>query len=184
MPKVCRLDGCEKPTRGGNETLCAMHYHRWYRNGTFETVREKATRHQRDDGYVYIGPEREHRIVYREHYGESLPDCWGCGIPLSWDMGKRMHIDHINENKADNRIENLRASCCPCNVRRGSQPNTTLLTALGLTQPLNTWAKSPLVMVCAATIRRRKKRGMNDHNALFSPKVTHKHSDTVVISYE
>lgn len=44
-------------------------------------------------GYLFEGLKRQHRLVYERYYKCCL---------LSW-----IHIHHINENKKDNRIENL-----------------------------------------------------------------------------
>lgn len=56
----------------------------------------------RTDGYRHLSIERKrhffHRIVFFYHHG-YLPK----------------YIDHINRNKSDNRIENLRAATCSLN---------------------------------------------------------------------
>lgn len=37
---ACVIDGCDKPSRRGKAQWCEMHYHRWYRNGDPNIVRE------------------------------------------------------------------------------------------------------------------------------------------------
>jgi 5-methylcytosine-specific restriction endonuclease McrA len=171
VKKLCDVDGCEKPARSGSAAYCKMHYHRMYRYGTLERT-TKANRYIGRDGYVYIGAQREHRIVYRNHHGDRVPPCWGCGKPLSWDMGKGMHIDHINEDRTDNRISNLRASCYQCNVQRSARHNVYRLTVGGVTKPLPEWMSDPRVSVRAETVRNRIRRGWTDEDALFRPRIS------------
>lgn len=87
---ICTIDGCEKsPRKGGN--ICAMHYHRHWRTGSY-SVKPREIRKTISNGYVMLGGDRLHRIVYKQRHGESVPPCWNCGAPLSWDMGKAMHV--------------------------------------------------------------------------------------------
>lgn len=66
-----------------------------------------------NNGYVLIGLDKTlhkaHRLIFLMHHG-YLPE----------------HIDHINGQPGDNRIENLRAASMPENMRnRGLQKNNT-----------------------------------------------------------
>ena len=67
----------------------------------------------KSDGYRLIGHKgkkyREHRVIYEMHYGP---------IPEGLD------IDHINRDRADNRIENLRAVTRSQNIQNSSWKGT------------------------------------------------------------
>lgn len=69
---------------------------------------------------------KEHRKVLYDAIGPGPHAChWsavsGCGATeLDWDD---IHVDHLNGDVVDNRIENLVVSCPLCNVRRGRAGN-------------------------------------------------------------
>jgi len=69
------------------------------------------------------GQLREHRKVLFDAIGVGPHEChwnqWSaCGqLSLEWDTGT-LCADHLNEDKLDNRPENLVPSCCICNLNR------------------------------------------------------------------
>lgn len=64
------------------------------------------------NGYVY-----EHRLVFHNYFkGEKLK-CEKCGADWLWRTYFD-HIDHIDEDKSNNDISNLRPLCNSCNVQR------------------------------------------------------------------
>lgn len=151
---MCSADGCEKPNRPGRSGLCEMHYMRMYRNGTLDKkITAKAFEHS--GGYILI-PARnhplakgdshhyEHRIVYFDANGVGPFECHWCSKEVTWET---LHIDHLDDDKKNNALANLVASCPVCNQARGQYKiqNTwrkkTGLTALGETLTMNEWAE-------------------------------------------
>jgi predicted nucleic acid-binding Zn ribbon protein len=123
----CSVAGCGKPAFRVSYGLCECCYGRLRRNGTtapppppkyryktrgyFKLLRPS---HPLADKYGYV---LEHRAVVYEATGATCPDCYWCGVALVW---AQVSVDHLNEDKADNRPENLVVSCCDCNRMRGS----------------------------------------------------------------
>lgn len=58
----------------------------------------------------------EHRYNYYERYGKGPFKCNWCEKSVCWDD---LHIDHVDDNKENNEISNLVASCPQCNQKRG-----------------------------------------------------------------
>ena len=97
MAKICRVDGCPKPT-AAESTLCAMHRGRWQRNGSFAiTRRPNGTGNVNAGGYIdgmkHGRREYEHVAVAEKALGKPLP--------------KGACVHHHNEDRADNRNCNL-----------------------------------------------------------------------------
>ena len=97
--KKCRVDGCSNliTVRG---TLCCKHRTRWQRHKTFKPSQKALNRFRpviNKWGYVRVnkgkGRVLEHVWVMEQFIGRKLKP------------GELVH--HINENRSDNRIENL-----------------------------------------------------------------------------
>lgn len=90
---TCSMLGCAKPTHALG--LCDAHYALRCRNGD-PTVRYRAPRGTGSvdptTGYRRVGHKYEHREVWIRYHGP---------IPAGFD------VHHKNEDKLDNRIENL-----------------------------------------------------------------------------
>jgi hypothetical protein len=134
----------------------------------------------------------EHRKVVYDRLGDTLPPCELCGKFLTWEIA---HIDHIDVDTSNNDPANLRPLCSPCNTRRGVQMPQYMrkrrhaITFDGETKTASEWARDPRVKVAHNVISQRKRRGMSDYDALFSPKLTHngkreKPAPKVRIAYE
>lgn len=67
----------------------------WWNDNTYPRMRGKKAGRLDSKGYLIVGanPVRAHRLIWFMHHGE-VPD--------------EMCVDHINRNRLDNRIENLR----------------------------------------------------------------------------
>jgi hypothetical protein len=50
-----------------------------------------------------------------DHYGDGDHNCYWCGKPLEWSA---ICVDHLNEDKSDNRADNLVLACKGCNRHR------------------------------------------------------------------
>lgn len=74
------------------------------------------------------GEVMEHRKVLYDNIGPGPHEChwndrFGCGkTELSW-WGQGLVVDHLDENKLNNNLENLVPSCNMCNLHR-SNPYT------------------------------------------------------------
>jgi hypothetical protein len=68
----------------------------------------------------------EHREVLYGALGEGPHKCHWCGRGLAWKRRSgfaRLVTDHLNDNRTDNRIENLVPSCTNCNSDRARRPD-------------------------------------------------------------
>lgn len=155
---TCIVDGCNRGVRSSGSLYCEKHYGRIRRNGTTDR-QAPSQKINHSHGYVlrYVpghpllfgstrSYEYEHRVVYYDVYGEGPFSCRWCNNRLTWDT---MHIDHLNDFKKDNRIENLVASCPVCNQKRGrakmkktmKEKHGTWLEIQGQRMHISDWAK-------------------------------------------
>ena len=78
------------------------------------------------DGYIALGIDRKlyraHRVIWLWYYG-YLPE---------------NQIDHINKNRSDNRLSNLREVSCQCNNRNSGNPCHNTSGVKGVT-----WKSNP-----------------------------------------
>ena len=185
----CCVDGCENDAMYVSAALCQKHYFRKMRNGTTELVRKRKYRYTTSNGYQKIyephhdladanGYVYEHRKVLYDKIGPGNCLCEMCGDEWSWEWIRVSHVDHINEDRSDNRPENLRPLCTGCNTKRGmkeqhTRSNNHSISFNGKTMTAQEWARDPSVMVCGNTIIKRLSSGMSVEDALFSMKKTH-----------
>ena len=179
----CSIDGCDRPMHYQKNKICQMHYFRFMRNKTFDTVKEPRKERienpagyqklykpehklSNSDGYVY-----EHRYLVYEKYGEFLPSCEACGKNTSWDT---CHIDHVDKNVKNNDINNLRPLCRGCNTKRTKRSTAIKLEVNGVEMSIIEWSRQPDVKVSYSTIKKRLEAGYSPYEAVYGEKVTHK----------
>jgi len=144
--RTCSIDGCDSPTRTGGAEWCAKHYHRWYRHGDVHRTAHN-TRVGVKSGGRYVttdapghpmtprcGKAYVHRIVLFDAIGYGPHSCHWCDRPIDWN-GRNgvdgLFVDHLNNMRNDNRLENLAPSCHACNSSRGSQRRRQALADAG-----------------------------------------------------
>jgi len=184
----CKIDGCDRDAMYKGKQLCQMHYFRNMRFGRFG-LKELKKFYVNPDGYKWVkAPGHklamensyvfEHRKIVYDIYGDNLPDCEICGKPSNWATS---HIDHRDKDPGNNHPDNLRPLCPGCNTWRDRPPahtfaHCTALTFDGETKTAFEWSCDKRVNCSRPTIVRRKKQGMSDFDALFTPKLTHKNT--------
>jgi hypothetical protein len=134
----CKHIGCNRKASRVESGLCEACYYQKRRTGSLDRVL-RIGRTVNKQGYVSIcDPTHplfsktqryviEHRKVIYDSMNGADPNCYWCGVQLKWRYidvnGKKktsVVIDHLNENKSDNRVSNLVASCNNCNRARGA----------------------------------------------------------------
>ena len=143
---TCTVDGCDKPRRSAGADYCKMYYHRWYRHGSVDKVsrgsgvtvslgrrykRMRAVGHPVADanGMAYV-----HRVVLFDEIGPGPHVCHWCDVEVDWlprGMPGELQVDHLNNDGADNRAENLVPACRDCNAGRGAQRRMDALRDAG-----------------------------------------------------
>ena len=147
MQPTCTVDGCEKPSRNKlSAAMCKMHYHRWYRHGSTDkvaTATNVTVSLGRRYRYRYLpshpladksGRVYEHRAVLFDEIGPGPHPCHWCGVDVDWlpkATPGELQPDHLNNDGADNRTENLVPSCRDCNTTRGAQRRADALREAG-----------------------------------------------------
>jgi hypothetical protein len=130
----CKVAGCCKEANRKGAQLCEMHYVRLRRNGNYE---KKARKDVMEHSHGYIlqrkmdgSVDYQHRIVYVHAHGRGPFACHWCGKVSDF---KKMHVDHLDDNKKNNGIDNLAATCPVCNQQRGREKlKATLRSKFGV----------------------------------------------------
>lgn len=123
---VCSTPWCENKTTRKGAGLCEACYGRLRRRGTVK-YKSLSYRINQSAGYVWLrepdhplatsgGLVYEHRFVFYNAMGKGPFKCHWCGATVDWH---NMHVDHLDEDKANNSIDNLVPSCPVCNQERG-----------------------------------------------------------------
>lgn len=179
----CSVIGCGKRPRSRTAPHCEMHYGRLRRNGTLDTVVAGRAR-ERGDGYVLVpasghpmalgtSTAYQHRVVFFDAHGPGPHACHVCG---ELGMLGGQHVDHLNEVRNDNRLENLKAACPDCNRWRGkdridaarTSSNVRWIELHGVRLPRSAWAKR--VGISPAALAFRLSSGWPVERALTEPR--------------
>ena len=182
----CCVEGCDRDAMYKEKELCQKHYFRQWRYATTELTKSRKPRIENPDGYQFLwmpghplvqktGYVAEHRSVLYSAIGAGPMACEICAKQLTWAT---CHADHIDRNVRNNDRLNLRPLCSACNTHRDMPPpvdwnRTHVIEFDGLRMTPAEWARDPRVHICGRQIVLRKKSGMSDEQALFSPKITH-----------
>lgn len=167
-----------------------MHYFRFMRNSTYEKIQKRnITTFYTPNGYrqIYLpnhpmsskgGFAFEHRSIFYDHNADKELFCEFCGT--DWLFRPYYdHVDHIDEDKLNNDIKNLRPLCNACNTGRGKKEchlrsNTLTISYNNLVMTPEEWSRESISSVCGHTISRRIKSGWSEQDAITKPSKTYK----------
>ena len=134
MNKLCTMPECGVKSHA--KGLCFRHYARMLRHGDPNFTKipgkqcGKSGRKWKMGDYEYAFVPGHaisrrhpvvatHRLVLFNKIGPGIHPCSDCGKPVSWDDSSLI-AHHGNENKMDNRPENLSPLCFECNCLAAS----------------------------------------------------------------
>ncbi|MDR5611918.1 MAG: HNH endonuclease signature motif containing protein [Arsenophonus sp.] len=118
----------------------------------------------------------QHREVAYSKYGDEPHNCELCNKNITWST---LHVDHIDNTRTNNALENLRLLCQRCNTHRKKR---TIYQRNGRTIPIKIggiikssveWAENDGCQVSRGTIIRRLKSGMSPKEAVFKETRNH-----------
>ena len=121
----CSVHKCDNPAVRVGHGLCEKHYMRVRTTGSFDLtprvelqlaggyIQIKAADHPLAQGNGWVP---QHRAVAYDKYGKGPHPCHWCGAVHPWSS---LVVDHLNEQRSDNKPANLVVSCNTCNRMRG-----------------------------------------------------------------
>jgi hypothetical protein len=126
---TCSVKGCDNPIK--RKGFCYSHYMRVWRYGDPESrVRFNPSGTITSNGYrrlhgvhPVLKVPTEHRVKLFDSVGYGPHQCDECSRHINWQMQipHRLCVDHIDEDKLNNDLSNLRKLCHSCNIRRNRE---------------------------------------------------------------
>lgn len=179
-PELCCVPECDRKAVYKTKRLCQRHYFRQWRYGTTELTRvgKRARRFVTPNGYVRVfaaghpladatGYVLEHRMVAYDARCGAIDVCERCRlVAVTW---RTCHVDHDDGVRRNNDPPNLFVTCVGCNTQRNLARRGVLLTVDGETKNSREWAATAGVTASEATILRRKRSGLSDRVAIWTP---------------
>ena len=182
---TCSIDGCGKKAKSTG--LCSMHYCRFWRYGSYERSRARVSSYIHTHGYVVehapghflansANEVFQHRRVFFEANGEGPFSCHWCSSHLEWST---LHIDHLDDVKTNNVIDNLKPSCPTCNTARGAwKLNALYLQKYGIEYQGKRYRVAELAVIAGLTRQGMRKRlNVMSPDEAMSHKKYHKRPD-------
>ncbi|WP_160119653.1 HNH endonuclease [Rhodovarius lipocyclicus] len=137
----CKVQGCGRQSRSPTAAFCEMHYYRIRRRGDVNPLPARPAKPTRHHTHGYVVEHRpghamttpgspryayQHRRVFFDAHGEGPFSCHVCGKDVDYSS---MHVDHLDDDRSNNRLSNLAAACPTCNQWRGHDKVVAALRA-------------------------------------------------------
>lgn len=177
----CVAEGCGKAPHSALFPYCTAHNARLRRRGKLEQA-DWPDAIQHSHGYLLVkAPGHpmarglrayEHRMVFYDHTPDGPGYCHWCGLVLDWGS---VQVDHLNRVRDDNRIENLVASCGPCNRDRAKPAAARAARARAQGYTINgKWLSivdaARLLGIAPSSISARLSKGWSVERAMTEPR--------------
>ena len=178
----CRAECCGKIANRVGAGLCEAHYAKSRRYGDPNHKHQIPTFRTHSGGYLQQyapghklakgGPRAyQHRLVFHAAHGDGPFACHWCSKPVTWES---MHVDHLNDQVNDNRVENLVPACPACNMHRNEANHRASyrrrfgLTVDGETKTIAEWAAR--IGISVVSLKWRIAAGWDLRRAVTEPR--------------